>query len=80
MKSERHNKILEIISEKNIDTQEELKKNKTGTKDYEKNLVDTTGYLQKYNQIIEEFAEEAEYAMSENPDYAIQICRSELRI
>ena len=24
MKSERHNKILEIISEKNIDTQEEL--------------------------------------------------------
>ena len=63
-----------------IDTQEELKKNRDGTKDYEKNLVDTTGYLKQYNQIIEEFAEEAEYAMSDHPDYALQICRSELHI
>lgn len=63
-----------------FDAQEELKMNSDSTREYEKNLVDTTGYIQQYNQIIEEFAEEAEYAMSGNPDYAIQICRSELRI
>ena len=63
-----------------IDAQEELKKSRAGTKDCEKNLVDINGCLQQYNQIIEEFAENAEYAMSENPSYAIQICRRELRI
>lgn len=63
-----------------IKAQEKLKTDKERTKDDKKSLADISDCLQKYNQIIEEFAENAQYAMSENPDFAIQICRSELRI